>query len=345
MRIVSMAAVWAAVLFCGVAWGDEILLKNGEHVKGKVTQLLDGKMTVTSETLGDVKVPLGDILTFGTDGPILLHFKDKSVFDQKVTSSKEGWIAVPVGPDGKLQEFRVEDIDKINPPKTTWKGSVNISATATRGNTYTQGAAASMIAVRRSEIDRITFDAGYSSQRNKDPDTGELETTLRQSFAGLQYDYFFSEKIYGYANSRAERDAIAKIDVRLQAGAGGGWQIHESEDFNLAAEAGVSWISENYLSPDPGQLPTDDEKYFSGRVAYKTDGKFNDKVSFFHNATWYPAFEAGGGDLVAADGGIRSSLTDSMFAELKALWTWDSTPANAKKRTDVTYLFSLGWTF
>ncbi|MBU0753747.1 MAG: DUF481 domain-containing protein [Planctomycetes bacterium] len=340
-----ICSILLMTLIAGTGLADDVVLKNGEHVKGTITALSDGKMTVTSETMGDVTIPLAEVLTFSTEAPIELHFMDKSVFNQKVSASKDGWIGVPVGPDESVQQFKIADIDKVNPPKSKWKGNLAVGMSATRGNTYTQGGTATLTAVRRTETDRISFDAAYASQRQKDPDTDQLKTTQRQSSAGLQYDYFFTEKVYGYANARAERDAIAKIEMRMLSGAGVGWQVYESDDFNFLAETGISWISEGYLPPDPGDPVTDDESYFSARVAYKTDAKLNDSVSFFHNATAYPAFESAGGYYVTADGGFRSSLTDSMFAEIKALWAWDSTPAERKKRVDVTYLLSIGWTF
>jgi putative salt-induced outer membrane protein YdiY len=345
MRILyfMMAAVLLAVV--PKAYGDELVLNNGEHVKGKISKMLDGKMTVGSETMGDVTVDLANILTFSTVDPIAVHFVDGSIFNQKVDASRDGWITIPVGPDQEPKDFRVEDIKKINPPKTQWKGSISGGATITRGNTYTQGANVSIDAERRSESDRISFRAGYTSTRTKDPDTGVLKTTQRRSLAALQYDYFLSEKWFTYVNAGLERDAIAQIDVRLSAGAGAGYQFCETEDFSASAEAGLSWVSENYLSPDPGDPPTDDEAYLAARINYKLDGKFNEAVSFFHGTTFFPAFEGAGGYYVISEGGLRSSLTDSMFAEAKALWNWDTKPANGKKRTDVIYAFAVGWSF
>ncbi|MHC4943030.1 MAG: DUF481 domain-containing protein [Planctomycetota bacterium] len=345
MRIVFFAAAMALLVLAPQAYGDDVVLNNGEHVKGKITLLLDGKMTVGSETMGDVKVDLANILTFSTDAPIAVHFTDGSIFNQKVGASRDGWITIPVGPDLEPKDFKVADIEKINPPKTQWEGSISGGATITRGNTYTQGANFSIDAERRSEVDRISFNAGYVSTRTKDPDTDELNTTQRRSLGLLQYDYFLGVKTYTYANTGFERDAIAKIDVRLQAGAGAGYQACETDDFSAAVEGGLSWVSENFLSPDPGDPPTDDEAYLAGRLAYKLSGKFNEAVSFFHNATFFPAFEHEGGYYVTTDAGLRSSLTGSMFAEAKALWTWDSTPAEAKKRVDVIYVFAIGWSF
>jgi len=230
------------VVLCAAAAGDEIILKSGERIQGKVERMSDGKMTINSDTMGKVTVNLSDVITFSTSEPIQVHLSDESTFKRPVAASKEGFISV-ADPEGTVREYAVADIAKINPPPVAWTGSIAASAIITRGNSKNQGVSASLNAARRSEIDRITFDAGYASQRQEDPDTGEENTTQRQVFAGLQYDYFFSKKIYGYANTRAERDAIALIDLRLLAGAGAGYQIVESDSLNANGEAEIGRAS------------------------------------------------------------------------------------------------------
>lgn len=339
MKSCFVMAALAMMLLVAPASGDEILLKNGERIIGKITGMEGGRIKVTSDSMGATSVGLDDIVTFSTDEPIELHFADDSIMNSKVNTHTEGQVQIPVGADQELNQFNVADIKKINPPKVKWTGSIALGAWATRGNTYTQGANGSLNAVRRTELDRITFDAGYVAGRQRDTTTREIDTTQRKSYAGLQYDYFFTKKAYAYANLRAERDAIADIDVRLLAGAGAGYQFIESDPINYSGELGLSWISENRYAP------AKDEDYLSARIAHNLTGKLNNGVSYFHHAAWYPGFEHEGGHYVTTESGLRASLLADMFAEFKMLWDWDSTPAQGKKRIDVTYLLSLGWSF
>ncbi len=346
MRYVQAVIVVVAVLvFCAALSADEVKMKNGEVLRGKVVQLLGGKMRFSSETLGEVSVPLDKVDTFFTTEPIKIHFADDTVFNLPVKSSGSGMILVEAGLEKTPLKLPISEIAKINPPTAKWSGNISLGASATRGNSYTQGANAAFEAVRRGDNDRFRFDGGYSGARQKDPDTDENVTTKRESYLGLQFDYFFSEKLFGYAKTRAERNAIAGIDLRFLSGVGGGWQFFDDDDFKLSTEAGLSWVSENYRDdPDTGEN-VDSEEYWSGRVAYHVDKKFGSLVSLFHNTEWYPGFEHEGGHFVKADAGLRSSLTESMFAEFKVLWDWDSTPAEGAERTDVTYMLNLGWTF
>jgi hypothetical protein len=325
MRHIFVVLVSFLLLAPSETFADEVLIKEGERLKGKVVQAAGGKLDFKSDTVGKVSIGLENVETFSTDEAIKIHFMNGTVFNQKIEASGAGMIRIPGGPAGEMIEYPIADIDKINPPKAKWTGSISAGASFSRGNTYTNSAYASAEAVRRSESDRMRFDAGYVGGRQRDPDTGVTKTTERAAYMGLQYDYFFTKKVYGYGNARAERDAVADIDMRYIAGAGAGWQVVERDDF------------------------PDDDSYFAARVAYKLLKKFNSAVTFFHNTTFYPGFTSEGGYLLNTDAGLRSSLTDSMFAEVKAVWTWDSTPAETStgkaERLDVTYFFSFGWTF
>lgn len=325
---------------CSVnSFADEVIFKNGERVTGKVIDLLDGTIKITSDTMGDVSAPLDSISTFSTEAPLEIHFMDGSVFTKDILAHEDGWIKIAVGPDLQPMEFKIADIEKINPPEVQWKGNITIGASISRGNSHTQDFYGSLKAVRRSEVDRISIEGNYLGKREKDDTTGRKYTSERKTAFQLKYDYFFTDDIYGYAMGRMVRDASAELDIRFTAGTGAGYQIYETETFDLAVEGGLTWTSEQYKDL------TDDASYLGARAAYGLEKDFNSYVTFFNRVEWNQAFEGEGGHLAYAEAGLRSSFIDSMFAEFKTILTWDSTPADSAKRTDVTYLFSLGWTF
>ena len=45
------------------------------------------------------------------------------------------------------------------------------------------------------------------------------------------------------------------------------------------------------------------------------------------------------------DAGLRVSLTEKLFNELKVEWRHDSSPAPGADRNDLRYLVSVGWQF
>jgi hypothetical protein len=66
MRHMSLLVL---VLIVGGAlnlWADEVLLKNGDRLTGKV-QRVEGKLTVSGTLAGDVTVNMSDVQTFSTE--------------------------------------------------------------------------------------------------------------------------------------------------------------------------------------------------------------------------------------------------------------------------------------
>lgn len=324
--------------FTANAIADEVLFKNGDRLLGKITGGGDGKLVMSSVSAGTVTINLADVKTISSDEPITIVFKDGTSITQKVSSVMEdGRFAINQGVV-QPQSFSLMDIGKINPPPVKWTGSLSAGLTITRGNTRSSNASIDLNAVRKGEVDRITFNAGYSSSRQEDS-TGNESTTKRMEYGALQYDYFFSKTTYGYVNARAEKDAIALLDLRLTSGAGVGFQILDRGDINASGELGVSWLSENYA----GATPSNDTA--TGRAAFRLNKTFETGVKFFSDGEWYESFEDFEDQYARATVGLRSALTKSMFAEAKAVWMWDATPAIGKVRQDVSYILGVGWSF
>jgi hypothetical protein len=60
------------------SFGDEIILKNGNQLTGKVKQLVEGKLVFESELAGTVTIDISDVQTFSSDAPIEVHLGDRS---------------------------------------------------------------------------------------------------------------------------------------------------------------------------------------------------------------------------------------------------------------------------
>ena len=137
MRYFTFFFILLGIIASGEATADEVVFKNGERVTGKVTQLLDGKIKIASDTLGSVSASLDSIVKFSTGSSVEIHFQDGSIFNQKIAAHQDGLVKIAVGPDLTPTEFKIADITKINPPKVKWTGSLSAGASITRGNSYT----------------------------------------------------------------------------------------------------------------------------------------------------------------------------------------------------------------
>lgn len=341
MRERRIGVVVCAVIIgmASLAAADEVVFKNGDRLSGKIVKLDGGKLTISTAMAGEVNVNMTDVKTFATDGPIDVHLKDGTVVRQKIVAGEDGRFAIEKGGALQAQSFPIADVASINPPAVKWTGSLSAGVLVTRGNSYSDNFNINFDAVRRAADDRITVGGGYAYGREKDTNTGDKNVNRENWFALGKYDYFFTPKFYGYGNARVEKDRIADLDLRFTPGVGVGYQWVESAKTNFSTEGGVSWVYEQFTSPD------ETRQHVAARLAYHLDHKLNDRVQFFHDLEFLPSVENLSEYLVNAQAGLRASLTEAMFTEFKIVYKYNSDPSTTADKTDLQYIANVGWRF
>ncbi len=338
MKNAGILAVCGCLAITSV-FGDEVLFKTGDRLTGTIDSVAGGKMTFTSKVAGKLTLNMADIKTFSTDAPIEIAMADGTVLSQKVTVSDEGYVSAITGGAAQPQSIALANVAKINPEKVKWTGVVSAGATMVRGNTENNSASVGVEAARRTENDRITLGAGYYFAEQRDNATGDHSTSADNWFLKGQYDYFFTEKFYGYGNLKYEKDRIANLDMRVTPGVGVGYQWIEQADLNFSTEAGLAYVHEEYTDPD------DTRDFMAGRLAYHVDKSFNDHVKGFHNLEYIPSFEDAATFLANTDVGLRAAMTARLSLEAKAQLAYNSQPAEGRDKKDTRYILGVGWNF
>ena len=342
MRYRILIVLASLVLCAQICHGDEIHLKNGDRISGKIQHLVDGKLTIKADVAGTVTVALSDIQTLSSDEPIEVNLRDETGFKQKVSSAEAGKFAIEGSESTKAQEFAVADIVSINPPikpMPKWTGDIAVGVTSTHGNTKTEMISANANFTKRTEKDRTTISTDYAKGEQEDPDTGETVTIEDWWRAKGKYDYFFSKKMYGYVDGRYEKDAVAELDRRTIIGVGAGYQWIESENMNFSSEFGLASLYEKYDNQ------TDSNSEISLQLGYNFDKKLRKNIKLVHDMTYYPAIDKFSDYYLTTTGGIRADFTEKFFATAKAILNYDATPAIGAHKTDVKYFFGLGYRF
>lgn len=337
-----LIALVCLMLFAQSGRADELVLKNGDRLTGKIVHLVDGKLVFKSDVAGDVTVELSNIQTFSSAEPVTVNLKDSTGFKQKVLSAEAGRFAVQGTEDLKAQQFAVADIVSINPPIKPipkWTGDVSVGVTSTHGNTKTEMISANANVTKRTENDRTTVSADYAKGEQEDPDTGETVTIENWWRAKGKYDYFFSKKGYGYLDVRYEKDAVAALDRRMIVGVGGGYQWVESDDMNFSTEFGLASLYEKFDNQ------TDSNSEMSFQVGYLFDKKLRKNIKFTHDLTYYPSIDKFSDYYLTTTAGIRADFTEKIFMTLKAIFNYDATPAVGRGSTDTKYFLGLGYRF
>lgn len=344
MRWSILAAMAISSALAAPSFADEVLFKNGDRISGKIETMEGGKMVIVSKVAGKITVDIKDIRTFSTDGPIAVRFNDETTVNQKINAGPDGQIAIAPGGNLAPQNLPLNKIKYVNFSEN-WTGHIAIGGEYARGNTESETLNLAIHLQRRTEQDRITTDAGflYGRQRFDNPKGSTVEETQNDWFIGGQYDYYFTKKFYGYFNAKVERDTIAGISLRVTPGGGVGYDWFDLPNHHFHTEAGISWLYRDYSHVTPPEPATDET--VAVRLAYHYDRKINDKVLVFHNFEYFPGLDSINDYYFDTDAGIRTTLTDKMFAEFKIQEQYDQRPAPGKGHNDTQFILGVGWNF
>jgi len=288
MRTFLLSTLLCAMLSGIPLQADQVFLKNGDRLSGTISHLTDGTLTLKSDLVGEITIPLANIQTFASESPVEIHLKDGAVLNQAVRVAEGNQFAIEDGETLRAQTFNVEDVVSVNPPakpKPKWTGSVSGAWASTHGNTKTETISASVNMSKRTEKDRTTVSADYGKGKQEDKDTGEDETIEDWWRAKGKYDYFFSKKFFAFIDGRYEKDSIAELDRRVTVGIGGGYQWIESDDMSFSTEAGAASLYEKFDNQ------TDSNSELSMQAGYNFDKKITEGMKFVHDLTYYPAFD------------------------------------------------------
>lgn len=341
-RVMFVLSAWLVVsglMPLGIARADEILFTNGDRLTGTITRAVGGKMTIKTEAAGAVTVDMSKVQTFSTEGRVRLQVGSETVVDTRVAPGAPGTVRTAPERMTGTTTVAIKDVTGINPPPVKWTGSITANGMMTRGNSETENIGVTIDAVRRAKRDRISLGAGYNYGRQKDPDSGERAVTTDNWFAFGKYDYFLTKPLYVYLGARAERDRIAKLNLRLSPGAGVGYQWFETPVFNLSTEGGLSWVYRDFENEGS-------DNHLAGRLAYHVDWRPHVSLRLFHSLEYLPSLENPSSDYnLNADAGVRATVISDFFTEFRSEWRYDGTPAPGAEKSDFRLSLGVGWTF
>lgn len=342
MRIPAMLAA-AAAFAAGAVAQDKITLTNGDVLTGTIKSMADGKVVITSPALGDVTVPIEKVGDMTTGAQVKLATKSGDMLQRRLLGIEGGNLKM----EGATTSLAVADLGQINPPEKKepeWTGSIKVNGLYATGNTERKAGGLALDASRRSDMDRISFDAAWDYGQDKDQVTREWNLTQRRTGGGLKYDYFLTKRWYALANARVLGDTLASLDLRFTSGAGVGYTWIEDSTTTFLTEVGLSYLNENYRPDQSGNVdPSVD--YVAVRAAYKLTHQLSKTSRVVHGVEAFPSTENSDDIYLQSKTELVTSLTESMLASIAHVFDYDNTPATGRDRGDHRVLLSIGWSF
>lgn len=318
---------------------DMVELNDGTKIMGSVTTMGGGvlQMDKTAVTGGTVKIPMANIKSIATQSTHTLQLSDGSSRRGTISGSGGSW-SVNNASSGQAT-VNVANISAVSPPVVPplrQKGNITAGAQITDGNTRTKSAHANAFYEARTDTTRLTLSAAWNYAQNK------AGLTARNTSAAAKYDYFFSERMFGYINATLLGDEFADLNLRSTFGAGVGYQFIDRNldggDADFYEEIGLSYVNNDYETAR-------DDDFLAARISGRYERDINENIVFFHFHEIFPGLEDADDISVDTETGVRVNLMGNLYANAQINYFWDNTPAAGTNRTDTEYLIGVGYTF
>ena len=316
----------------GSVFADRIILENGDTLTGTVEQVVDGKLTLVTDYAGPIVIPVGKIKEVFTDKPVSVHLKDGEVLKGKIKTVEDKKLTVEESPERTAATVELGSVKSINPPAVKWTGSVVAGGNLQSGNTDRAGAFINAEASRRTEKDRI----GFRYLFNYGEEEGEV--TTRNHYGAAKYDYFFTQKFYGYGSLEILNDKFQDTKLKTFVGPGVGYQIWEDPGKSLLFEAGLTYFNwDRYEGEDTDGI--------SARLALDFRYSILKWLIFMDRFQFYPTIGEGGLYFFRNEAALSVPLSPRWALRLANIVDYNSDPAPGFKKTDVQWLGGLQFSF
>jgi putative salt-induced outer membrane protein YdiY len=326
-KYLSVAVVIVATLvLASRAWADEVRLKNGDRVTGKVVSLQGGVLKFHTGH-GTLDLPWADVVAATIDTPIILSVKDRPAATLATLSLADGQLVVSPG-----VTVAAGDVEALARP-TTVAGGANVGFLSTGGNTDVNSLRVDADLVVREYRNRYTA-AGVL---NRAADGG-VETARNATVSG-RYDRFFNTRLYANATALFTRDNFRDIDLRTAVGLGLGYQVADNALLRMSVEGGYGYVDERFDS-----APDASYQAFRENVTFDIYA-LGKRVTFFHRQDGFFGFTDADNLFVQTRSGVRTGLGGGLVATVQFDLDYDRSPAAGREHTDRAVGLTFGYRF
>jgi putative salt-induced outer membrane protein YdiY len=319
------------------AAADELLMKDGSRLLGKVLNQKDGTLEFETSYAGTIKVKWDEVSELHADEPVQVMLENEELYKATDITKNNDATVVTAVTEGTSETIEPDVIAFINPEP--WRygegyrftGRLNAALVYQRGNTVSNENDLDGNLGLRWKDDRIT---AYG-QFEKDSNFGE--TTAQNWLVTGKYDHFQNKKFYYGASVGFEHDEFADLQLRSKIGPHLGYQFFERPDLNLSTDLGVMYVDEDFISAE-------DKKYAA--LSWMVDFDWfiiPDHLQFYHRDNGLLSMEDIGDLVINTWTGFRFPLYMGIVASIEAEVDYDGGAPPGVDTVDTTYRAKLGY--
>jgi putative salt-induced outer membrane protein len=325
-----------------LAAADQVTLKNGDRLTGKIVTG-DGKtLLLKTEFAGDVTLQWDAITAIESTDIVHLTLKDGTKLSGKITTqdgrfvvaspaataaaatnvpaaSKDTVVAVRNDAEQKSYDVAAE---RMAHPKFTyfWGGLFDTGLAFTRGNSSTTTFTLASKAVRETPRDKLTLYGNYIYGR--DSSTPPDRTTANSLTAGARGDLNISHRVYVFAIADYQTNALQHLDLRQTYGGGFGFHAIKTERTVFDVFGGITYERDAFgqyvlAGPPLAVVAASNTNSAAAVIGEEFDAKLNKRSTLSERFAVYPN--------LSQTGDFRSQFDTTLVTQFKAWLSWQVT--------------------
>lgn len=310
------------------AAADDVLI-DGSVVRGTVTSMSGGVLIFVTP-YGELKIPWSAVTALNITDPIVITIGGRTAAVTRVSAETGG--RVILDPGGPVELAQITAVARPQ-PAVTIVGGANAGFLQTSGNTEVSSLRLDGDLAVRQNANSYRATAAFNRADERGTETA------RNWNSAFNYDRFVTTRLFVNANAIFTNDHFRDIDLRTALGTGVGYQVLNTPRVNLAANAGLGWVNENF---EDGV----DNRYTAARESASLDvGVLPGRVTVFHTHDGYFGVTGEDNLFLRTTNGVRVALFGSLVTTLSHYLDYDRSPSPGRENTDTTLALTFGYRF
>lgn len=336
-----------ALLCSTLAWADQVVMKNGDRVTGKVVKKTGKDLTIKSDQFGLITTSWDQVASISVEQPVTVVLQDGRTVNGTLTT-RDGTIGLTSA--GTQSTIQPTDVTAIRDPAEQqayerllhpgwgqlWTGTGTIGFAGTAGNAKTLTFTAGVNAVRVTNTDKTSV--YFNSIKASALVNGKTADTAQAVRGGLAYDHNISPRLFVDVFNDYEYDRFQALDLRFVIGGGLGFHAWKTDRSTLDVLGGGDFNRSSFSTP---LLREVGEFYWGDEYSMKMSAA----TSLVQSFRMFDDPAATGAFRINFDVGASTRIMKWLSWNVSLSDRYLNNPAPGRKTNDFLYTTGLGITF
>ena len=322
---------------------DWVQMTNGEWLKGEIIAMYDDVLEFDSDEFNLQKLDLEDIQHIRAARMIQVAFIDGYIHSGQLLVDGE---SVRLVGETDYESTRGQVLSLTaggTRERNFWRGKVGAGLNVRTGNTEQTEFNANANLMRRTPINRISFDYLGSFSESQDV------TIADNQRATAGWNRFLTRRFYiSPAYGEFFRDPFLNVASRWTLGAGAGYQIVDTSKIGWSVDAGIAYQRTNFADVTEGDTTAANTPAFLAGTTY--DNEVTGWMDYFFEFSFQIVNEESGSYIHHLKTGFEFEFISDFDFDVSIVWDRTQDPRESSDeelplQNDLRTIFGLSYTF